>query len=113
MSTIVAQNSLTTRFAQSADDMQACQNLRHLLFFGAEGADVDQFDAKSKHLMIEKAGALVCTMRLRVFKGGADLTDSYTGSFYDLSQLSGPAIEVGRFCLRNSGGQADVLRLAL
>lgn len=63
--------------------------------------------------MIEKAGALVCTMRLRVFKGGADLTDSYTGSFYDLSQLSGPAIEVGRFCLRNSGGQADVLRLAL
>ncbi|MDG1377896.1 MAG: ornithine-acyl-ACP acyltransferase [Yoonia sp.] len=58
-------------------------------------------------------GDLVCTLRLRVFGAGEGLCQSYTGSFYDLSQMQGPAIELGRFWLRDRGGQADVMRLAL
>lgn len=113
MTVILAKSGLRGRFAQDAADIATCQRLRHLSFFGADGIDTDPFDAKSRHLMIEMDGMLLCTMRLRVFEAGADLTDSYTGSFYDLSHLTGPAIEVGRFCLRHRGSQADVLRLAL
>ena len=113
MTVILAKDGLLGRFAQGAADIEACQRLRYRSFFGEDGIDTDPFDAKSKHLMIEKDGALVCTMRLRVFENGADLTKSYTGGYYDLSKLSGPSIEVGRFCLREKGSQADVLRLAL
>lgn len=87
--------------------------MRHWSFFGANGREADAFDALSKHIMIEHDGDLVCTMRVRVFGRGASLIDSYTGGFYDLSKLAGPAIEVGRFCLRERRGQAEVLRLAL
>lgn len=113
MTTTLAKSGLSSRFAQSAADLEACQRLRHWSFFGQDGRDQDAFDAKSRHLMIEKDAVLVCTMRVRVFGATDDLTDSYTGAYYDLSKLAGPAIEVGRFCLRDNGNQAEVLRLAL
>ena len=52
-------------------------------------------------------------MRLRVFADGDQLTNTYIGSFYDLSALYGPAIEAGRFCPTSGGGQADFLPAAL
>lgn len=113
MTAAPAIGALTSRFAACASDIDACQVLRHISFFGGEGKDVDRFDPFCKHLMIERDGVLVCTMRLRVYEAGEALIDSYTGSFYDLSALRGPAIEIGRFCLRNKGGQADVMRRAM
>jgi len=105
--------ALLCRFATGKADLLACQALRHQAFFGTDGCDADRFDPLCKHLMIERDGALVCTLRLRVFGAGEALTESYTGRFYDLSHMQGPAIELGRFCLRDRGGQADVMRLAL
>lgn len=109
----LANAKLTCRFADRQADFTACQSLRRLSFFGDDGLDADQFDPLSQHLMVERDGGLVCTMRLRVFADGDQLTNTYTGSFYDLSALYGPAIEVGRFCLKSGRGQADVLRAAL
>lgn len=105
--------ALTSRFAASEADIAACQSLRHQSFFGCEGLDADGFDPLCKHLMLERDGLLLCTLRLRVYAAGEPLANSYTGSFYDLGHFHGPAIELGRFCLRNKGGQADVMRLAM
>lgn len=113
MTTPTAHGALTSRFALSEGDIAACQLLRHQSFFGRDGQDADQFDPHCKHLMIERDGTLLCTLRLRVYGAGEALTNSYTGSFYDLGAMQGPAIELGRFCLRNKGGQADVMRLAM
>ncbi len=113
MSAIASKDGLEVRFADGPADVVACQQLRHQAFFDGKGLDVDPFDAKSRHLMVEQNGVLVCTLRLRVFEGGAPLTDTYTGQFYDLAALHGPAIEVGRFCMKPVAGQAAVLRIAL
>lgn len=98
--------------ADTADDIAACQALRHACFIGGVGLDADQFDAMSEHVMIEQGGALVCTLRLRVLPDGADLTDSYTGSFYHFGPMRGPTLEVGRFCVAENAFSADVLRMA-
>lgn len=106
-------SGLQIRFAETAADVEACQRLRQMAFFGTKGIDADRFDACSRHLMIEQGAQLLCTMRLRLFAADAPLTDTYTGNFYDLTALKGPAIEVGRFCMRDGAGQAQILRLAL
>ena len=109
----LANAKLTYSFAEKQPDFTACQSLRRLWFFGDDGLDADQFDPLSQHLMVERDGLFVFTMRLRVFADCDQLTNTYTGSFYDLSALYGPAIEVGRFCLTSERGQSDVLRAAL
>lgn len=97
------------RFAALPDEVQACQRLRHLCFFGERGVDVDAFDAHARHLMVtDQAGRLVATMRLQEGSAG------YAAQFYDLSRLADldvPMLEVGRFCVAPDVLDADILRV--
>lgn len=109
-----AKTALRCRFAVGPADLAECQKLRHRSFLRRDGLDADQFDALSRHLMIERDGVLVCTMRIRLYDHGDKLSHSYTGQFYDLTPFEGPAIEVGRFCASGAGvQQAEALRVAL
>ena len=100
------------RFAVCPSDVAACQRLRHLCFFDAQGEDVDAFDARCRHVMVEdQAGRLVATMRL--FEGAP--VQGYAAQLYDLSALVAadvPMLEGGRFCVASDGQDADVLRVA-
>lgn len=98
--------------ADTASDIAACQTLRHACFIGGAGLDADRFDALSEHVMIEQGGVLVCTLRMRVLPEGADLADTYTGSFYRFGPMTGATLEVGRFCVAENAFSTDVLRLA-
>jgi putative hemolysin len=104
------------RLADHADDIAACQALRHLCFFGGTGHDVDRFDASWSHMMVEDGagGPLVCTFRMR--QSEADVIDAgYAGQFYDLTKLSqtdGPHIEIGRFCTDPATPDPHILRVA-
>lgn len=98
--------------AQSPADIAACQGLRHSCFHGRAGLDVDPFDTNFEHVMIERAGALVGTLRLRVLPDGADFGQTYTGRFYDFGPMCGPTLEVGRFCLKGNGASFDILQQA-
>lgn len=103
---------LTCRMAQTPRDIVACQALRHACFHGQDGLDVDQFDDRSDHVMIEQDAQLICTLRLRVLLDGADFGQTYTGSFYDFGPITGPTIEIGRFCVVKDAFSAGVLMLA-
>ena len=104
---------LIARFAVNDADILACQSLRHFAFFGTQGIDSDRFDADFDHVLIENdAGTLLATMRLRVLQTQDQIAKTYTGQFYRITGLEGPLIELGRFCLREDGGSADVLRMA-
>jgi putative hemolysin len=98
--------------AQTVADVTACQVLRYACFQGGVGQDIDMFDPLSEHVMIERDGQLICTLRLRVMPDGADLGQTYTGQFYDIGPITGPTLEVGRFCLRDDPFSYDVLRWA-
>jgi L-ornithine Nalpha-acyltransferase len=108
--------SYTARLAQSAQDVQACQALRHECFFGTKGRDCDAFDPLCQHLMIsDSAQRLVAAARFSIMPNGAGLRDSYAGQFYDLSGLARdprPVLELGRFCIAADVLDADVVRIA-
>ncbi|MFT5066212.1 MAG: putative hemolysin [Yoonia sp.] len=112
MTVLQATAPILCRMAGSADDVAACQALRHVCFHGRAGLDADQFDALSDHVMVARDGVLVCTLRLRVMPDGADFSGTYTGSFYDFGPFAGPTLEVGRFCVAKNAFSSDVLRLA-
>ena len=92
--------------------------LRALAFRGgADGGEGDAFDARCRHLLVEEAptGDLVATFRLLPLPSGADLGQSYSAQYYDLSALAaypGRMIELGRFCLHPDRHDPDILRLA-
>ena len=104
------------RFAQTACDLQACQQLRHRCFFGTPGVDKDPFDAACEHLMVTNvAGQVVATARLYHMQNGAEVHTSYAAQHNDLSKIStsqDPIIEIGRFCIAPDVLDADVLRVA-
>ena len=103
---------LIARKAETSDDLHLCQSLRHQAFFGVQGVDRDPFDDSFEHLMIVNgAGALLATLRLRVLTGQEEIPATYTGQFYDITGIDGPLIELGRFCLSPSANPVDVLRL--
>ena len=62
--------------------------------------------------MIEEAGVLVGTLRLRVLSDLSDLNATYTGSYYAISDLAGPTLEIGRFCVVPDATVPHVLREA-
>ena len=104
------------RFAATSADVEAAQRLRFRAFRGGEGVDADGFDARCRHLMVERRedGALMGTCRVQVLSGGQALEQSYTAQFYDLSALAaryGRLLEVGRFCMAPAGVEPDALRL--
>jgi len=102
------------RFAQTADDIAACQALRHQCFLGADGIEADRFDDGSLHLMIANEAGLVCTARIILLRSFDDISHSYAAQSYDFKGLFGdaPILEFGRFCIRPGADDPDVLRLA-
>lgn len=103
------------RLAAGAQDVEACQRLRHRAFRGGDGIDLDRFDAHCRHVMVEDGGRLSATCRVQRIDGpeGAEL--SYSAQFYDLNEFlttGGPFLEIGRFCIAPDVDQpSDVLRL--
>lgn len=103
------------RIAQGADDLAACQALRHQCFFNKPGIDADGYDAACSHVMIAGDAGLVATFRVMLLPSGTALSGSYAAGVYDLTGLSGyarPVLEIGRFCAARTALDADVLRLA-
>ena len=110
MTVLRAPPPILCRMAMSPDDVAACQALRYACFHDGAGLDADHFDTLSDHVMIEREGVLVCTLRLRVLPDGADFSETYTGGFYDFGPLPGPTIEVGRFCVAQGAFSSDMAR---
>ena len=103
------------RLAATSCDLGAVLGLRSRTFRGGEGLDADAFDARCRHLMIERLqdGQLVGTCRWQVLGGAAAVGASYTAQFYDLEAVAwrfDRVMEIGRFCME--GADADGLRLA-
>ncbi|WP_372604020.1 GNAT family N-acetyltransferase [Actibacterium sp.] len=108
-----------SRLAETAADIRAAQELRTLAFRNGDAAalDQDQFDPLCKHFLVEDArtGDLVCCFRLLPLRGGAEINQSYSAQYYELSALqdfAGPMVEMGRFCIHPDHRDPDILRVA-
>lgn len=102
--------------ASSEGELSEARALRSLCFATA-APDADAFDSRCDHLLVRAAdgGTLVACFRLLRLGGGAQIADSYSAQFYDLSALAafpGRVAEVGRFCIRPGWPDPDILRLA-
>ena len=98
-------------------DIAWAQTLRARCFGLARARDVDQYDARSAHILIlSKAdNQLVCCFRMMPLSG-AEISHSYSAQFYDLSAFAtfrAPMVEIGRFCVAPGQDDPDILRLAL
>jgi putative hemolysin len=115
------------RVAASAEDLRRAQELRYLSFIAsngaaasnerAEGRDVDEFDARCTHVLVEeqRSGALVCCFRFLPLQSGGEIGRSYSAQYYNLSALEsfdGPMVEMGRFCIHPDWQDPDILRVA-
>lgn len=100
---------------QSDADLIRAQALRNLCFRGRPGLDSDRFDDLCQHVVVEADGELVCSYRVLMLESGAGLERSYSGQHYDLagfSDLPGPVMELGRFCIHPQARDPDILRIA-
>ena len=115
MTIALRKGAYVARMADGAEDLQACQRLRHQCFFGHAGVDADRFDPLSQHVMVEdSAGRLVATLRVALWSDGPAMLTGYAAQFYDLTRLArvvGPFAELGRFCVAPSVLDPDVLRI--
>ena len=111
------------RFSRAPDDIARAQRLRYLAFIAARGGhregglDADGFDALCAHVLVEetRSGTLVCCFRLLPLRGGAEIGQSYSAQYYELSALEGfkgPMVEMGRFCIHPEWRDPDILRVA-
>ena len=111
----------------AADDseIREAQRLRWLCFVGARlgGAetagqlDADDYDERCWHVLIRDraSGQLVACFRLLTLASGAEIGDSYSARYYNLSRLgdfAGKMAEIGRFCIHPEWSDPDILRLA-
>ena len=110
----------------AADDaqIQEAQRLRWLCFVGARQGragtgelDADDYDQRCCHVLIRDraSGLLVACFRMLTLAGGAEIGDSYSARYYNLSRLSdfsGRMAEIGRFCIHPEWHDPDILRLA-
>ena len=83
----------------------------------ANALDADAHDSLCSHVLIEDrvSGQLVACFRLLVLSSGAEIQQSYSAQYYDLSALvayDAPMIEVGRFCVHPAHSDPDILRIA-
>ena len=104
-------DGLTVRFAQHATDRAACARLRAQCFGPGEA---DGFEPLYRQLMIEEAGRLRATLRLRLLSSGAEMAQGYAAQFHRSSGLEADPrrmLEVGRFALDAPGREAGLLRL--
>lgn len=109
--------SYTARLATHVDDVTRAQVFRGRVFRGAQDGmpDVDQFDARCAHILIEVSGQLVGCFRCLIIPQGALVDTSYSAQFYGLdafATLAGCKMEVGRFCIDPTVQDPDILRLA-
>lgn len=112
------------RIAADDAEIRAAQRLRWLCFIGArqglagtDGLDADDYDRRSQHVLIRDraSGQLVACFRMFTLSGGAEIGDSYSARYYNLSRLGGfrgPMAEIGRFCIHPEWHDPDILRLA-
>ncbi|SMX41724.1 GNAT family N-acetyltransferase [Actibacterium lipolyticum] len=106
------------RIASGTADVQAAQQLRTLTFRAGGGRlDGDIFDDACEHVLVEevKTGTLVCCFRLLPLNTGAEISQSYSAQYYELSGLEhfkGPMVEMGRFCIHPDWKDPDILRVA-
>lgn len=104
------------QLAANAQDVLACQTLRHRCFHGGDGIDVDDYDSAFAHLMITDTacGRLVGTMRHRV-STGRDAATGYAATFYDTSKFGAlvkTTLEIGRFCTDPTQHDPHIVRVA-
>lgn len=97
-------------------DRAAALALRALCFRGG-GSDEDSLDATCQHWTVRDGttGETVAAFRALLIPDAAGIGRSYSARFYDLSRLaalSGPFLELGRFCLHPDRHDPDILRLA-
>ncbi|MBC7181318.1 MAG: GNAT family N-acetyltransferase, partial [Roseovarius sp.] len=69
------------------------------------------------HVLIEETGTgtLVCCFRMLMLNDGAEIAQSYSAQFYELSALAGfegRMAEMGRFCIAPGRLDPDILRVA-
>lgn len=106
------------RIAETPAEVEAAQRLRGLCFRGSDRVvDADDFDGICRHILVveTKTGNLVCCFRLLPLSTGADIGQSYSAQYYELSGLqgfSGPMVEMGRFCIHPAYKDPDILRVA-
>ena len=100
----MAKGKYQTRIAESQADIEATQQLRYRAFglSHQSGIDCDAFDEHCHHFLIEdrKSGALVCCFRIMHLNGGAEIGQSYSAQYYELSSLNdftGNLVELGAF----------------
>lgn len=99
----------------SCENRNAALSLRASAFKDGD-ADVDRFDSECLHgSVIHGTGAALVAFRARLIKRPTTLADTYTGQYYDLSplhQVTGPYLELGRFCQADGPSDMTALRLA-
>ncbi|MFV0385704.1 GNAT family N-acetyltransferase [Paracoccus sp. (in: a-proteobacteria)] len=116
------------RFAETPRDLREAQALRWLCFVARDrqdraqpGAgkalDRDDHDNLCRHILIEdsRSGTLVCCFRFLHFARGAEIANSYSAQYYNLSRLedfTGPMVEMGRFCIHPGWRDPEILRMA-
>lgn len=108
------------RLAETSEDVEATQRLRHRAFHPnseIDGIDCDAYDEVCSHILVEEVdtGRLVCCFRMLPLNNGAEIDRSYSAQFYELSALSeftGPMVEMGRFCIDPEARDPDILRVA-
>lgn len=113
---VLEKGRLRARLAEGPEDLARAQALRHLCFRGRPGLDVDAFDARCRHVLVEDAGSgeILCAFRLLALPDATALAASYAGQFYDLSRMAlrFQVVEMGRFCIAPGQADPDVPRLA-
>ena len=112
--------ALSLRLAQSAEDMQAVQDLRAARFRGNPAVgDLDRFDPLCSHLLVLRSADAtpLGTARLRVLSDAQDIRNCYAAQFYDLAALAASGLrlmEIGRICMRaGHEHEADIPRALL
>jgi L-ornithine Nalpha-acyltransferase len=106
---------LVARLAEGRAEMARLMAFRSAAFPRISGAEEDDQDALSAHVMVEGPGGMQAYFRVMLFGWGAGLAQGYAARFYDVEPLAGyakPIAEMGRFCVAAGGVHPDVLRLA-
>ena len=121
MRVMLRKGRYAARLAETDQDLMAAQRLRYACFIADGGQDdgieADDFDARCQHMLVEdtRTGYLVCCFRLMPLSGGAEIGQSYSAQYYELSALKafdGPMVEMGRFCIHPDHKDPDILRVA-
>lgn len=105
------------RIAKSPEDIAAAKRVRGRAFGCSQQWDEDDFDGRCIHVIIEdrETGDVVSCFRLLTLQHGAEIRQSYSAQYYDLSALTsfpGPMVELGRFCIAPDRHDPDILRVA-